>query len=161
MESKNALVLGLVLLVILIGYTVYQRGGFNFSGSTSEKSQEPETLPDDVLILNNAPTQNSTPEEARTHAELVSKLAEKAALLDITGCKANPVVMKTVVNDVIRVQNNDEVPHVLSVDEKHTYRLEGGGSKTITLDFAKRAGAYYGYGCDGSLKPIGFFYVTP
>ncbi|MBI2013342.1 MAG: hypothetical protein HYS87_00700 [Candidatus Colwellbacteria bacterium] len=149
MKNKLLIFSGLALIAIFLGLFITIGPALNNNTSDGPKVT-------DVL---NTPGQDATDEERRQHFELAAMLAEEADLLDITGCKADPVVLKLTDQETFGVKNDDIVPHVLRISDEIEFTVEANSTTGLKADFGHGVGLY-GYGCDGSTGAIGLFLVT-
>jgi hypothetical protein len=106
------------------------------------------------------PPPGASQDAIQKHFQLAASQAQKTPFVDITGCKASPVVFETKQMASFGVKNNDATDHVLGFDLKHTFTIPAKGQKAIVANFDHGPGLY-GYGCDSQPGVVGFFLIDP
>ena len=148
MQKKQLLIVGLVIILLVVGYMI-------FGGKGGEQSSDTGANVMDVL---KTPGPNASTAERQKHFELALSAAQAATTLQITSCKSNPTVLRTKNGSTFKVKNNDAVEHVLLFDKDHIYKLGANSTTSIKADFGRGAGLY-GYGCDKSSEAAGLIFV--
>ena len=144
--KKYFLIIAVAILLLLAAaqsYFLYQK---KLAGGPADKTPK-EVVWENVLVF---PGPGATPEEQRAHFVLAEKTALAADEIDLTGCKANPVVVRMKEGDEIRVKNSDGKSHVLLVSADEKYSIEANSTKSLKPLFLKGPGLY-GYNCDDKL----------
>lgn len=169
MTRKN-LIIYLVFLIsgsaFLVGYDIYR----NLEPSSWMKqkletaqnrlsSNRDSITPATEQNVLQVPAENATDEEKQRHFDLAVSLARESQALEITNCKANPIVLKIENGKSFTVVNKDSVEHALVLTPELRFVIPAESPKTIAADFGKGPGLY-GYGCDGIPRLMGLFLVT-
>lgn len=132
-----------------------------------QASQNISPVPDFIkkLSLNeqkilNVPPLSAPIEERKAHYDLVRKMAVDAEYLELADCRpVKPLVMKVQAGKKILVKNSSSVEHTIYLNKDTSYTVKAKDSQEIDYDFSKGNGVY-GYGCDHTPYPIGFFMVS-
>lgn len=175
--TKKIVPIALVLffIVFIIGYTLFSRlsptlaPAPNYvppqtpppiaaSPSLSPAVKRPSAEDLRVLVF---PGPNATPSEQKQHNDLVSRLAEMADVLNIRDCFPDPLVMKVLLKNTVKIYNPNATSHTI-VRGSAKITVAGGETKTVKASglFSQGAGNY-GYTCDGSPNVVGVFLVMP
>lgn len=162
MEKKTVgTIIVLFVVALLLGAIIFgQQGGQQPlvsepdaitppAGSSGEAPTRPKqgtsAQPNAVAVLA-FPGQNSTKEEQQQHRDLVEKLAQKAAHLDITRCAPKPLVLYHTKGENLIVQNNDTGADYALIWGKTTVTVPAGKSVIVKGDTIGGPGDI-GYGC--------------
>ena len=168
----------LVLVAIILGYSIYkQRFGTGSSGKSeqikeqasvdsSSESQNPYLpsaeelgITSEELAALDFPTSDASINEKNNHIDVVRGAAKEAPYLDITKCEiADPVVLKIKESEGMKVRNQDSVTHTLVLDADTKFIIPAGATEQIKPDFLHGPGIY-GYGCDNMPYSIGVLLV--
>ena len=151
----------LVAVALVLGYMVMGGGDLldKFSSQDNDQVQDQGEVidqPSAESILN-FPPPDASDADRQAHAELVFSAAEDTDVLDITACKADPIVTRIATGDSILVKNDDDGDHVIKFMNLE-FRIEANSEKEITFDFDKGTGIY-GFGCDSVPGGAGLFAV--
>ena len=148
----------LTVLAIVLGYLIWLQ-----PPPVTPGAQEKEVLSissEEERVLQ-TPGPDATEEERRTHFELALRLATRTDFLDISACKVvEPVVFKVVERETFTVRNDDDIEHVMIIDEEHIYPVPAKGTLELVADFGNNTGLY-GYGCDDVPQAVGLILVEP
>lgn len=151
---KFWIVLGLLVVLLALAQTKKQtRQTINPIPSST-----PLVLTEDEKFILNPPSKEASKSALVKHAQIVAKLAKDMGTLEINNCKPNPLVLNIKYGSELKIQNNDNVKHMLIIDSKHYYELPTNNSLTIKVDFKYGAGDY-GYVCEGA-GIVGFIHVV-
>ena len=157
------MVFALILAVFLLGYVFYGQYGLPFGLKTAGQTSPfdyslSESDDENAKNVLKTPGPNASKEAKRAHFLLAQQLAKEVEYLDITGCKANPVVMKAKAGSTIKVRNQDAQKHSIVLDRDRQSEIPPEGINVAAVNFYNGEGLY-GYGCDNSTNAVGMFLV--
>jgi len=162
MEQINKISIGVfIIAVLVIAYLIFFQGKTGVT-PTEESPIAPasfEGLTLDERAALNPPQPDATDEEKQQYSQLVQRLAQEPAYLEIgEQCRLTPLVLRVKQDEVFTVRNNDTVEHTIAffIDR---YIVPPGGTQDIVADLGNELGIY-GYGCDASLNIVGLILVT-
>lgn len=150
MEKKTVSVIIILFVVaLLLGAVIFGQQGRN-QQPTAETVPSPEMTwsgkdkPDEVAVLM-FPPQNASNEDQQAHRDLVDKLAQKAASIDLTQCTPKPLVFAHTQGESITVKNQDaKTSYVLQFGE-NSITIPAG--KSAVIDSAMIETGNTGYTC--------------
>lgn len=161
----RAILLGIAVVILAGGAYLLYMNGFGISdveapttpGSEQAPSGEEPTDSADVL---RTPGQDASEEELREYYQRVEALAVTATQIDISGCVADPAVVKISRGSSVSFTNSDEDPHTIIMGGVPTYTVQPGATLNATPEFSQGAGLY-AYSCDqASSSAAGIFIVS-
>ena len=159
----------LVLLVLVSGYFFYNKPSGTPPPPISPAPSSPQPLarhltPEEQELLNfkdHNPTEATGAQKIR-HDELIRQLAKNADFLDITGCRAEPLVLRVRMDEDITVRNRDDMAHILHQGPRQEIEVPPKGEIIVPARaFFTRAPANYPYACDNLSQTVGLFAVEP
>lgn len=164
--NKNSTVIVIFLAIVALGlgyYLLANKTSQTPSNKTAQTNQKNSGSPAPVLTgdakILTFPAANATDQEKRAHSELVRSVAKVGTSVDITGCKASPLVLSASIGATITFVNNDPKEHSLSMNQTTKYTVAPSTSTKIAPDFSQGAGIY-AYTCDGGKTAAGIFVVN-
>lgn len=181
----NGMIIGLILVVLVLGFMVYQKYSPKISitfntkeeqsqtkkpaqtsqGQTSQQFlQVPEYVKDltsdeqNVLIV---PAPDASKEKKTAHFELALKLAKEADVLDMQNCMpVSPLVIKLKEGAKITVTNSGTETHKIVFNKDNSFDIPSGSTQTLDYEF-KNGPGLYGFFCDQIQYPAGFVIISP
>lgn len=163
-KSKFKLVILIVVAILLLAAINNQRKTQKSTPSSSPNlSTQPKLLPsnlteDERFILNPPPVDASRSAKDQ-HAQTVAKLAKVGDTLEIKDCQPTPLVLQVKQGSQLKINNQDNIKHKITLDEEHSYELPANNTLTIKIEFKYGTGDY-GYICQG-VGLVGFLHVSP
>jgi hypothetical protein len=170
-HTGTAALVILALIAVVLGYMIFRQGSSNSTAQETPSGPESigavpagdanrkQDLTSDEQAILSPPKPGSPKEDFERHAQVVAKVAREAPYLDVTGCKAVPLVLRTKYKNSIKFKNTDTVKHAIVLDANHVFEIPPGTTKDVFIDFEHGAGIY-GFGCDNVPHAIGMFLVT-
>lgn len=164
--TKNQLILTLLLLIaIILGYAIARKLPLKSIESTFR--DEPDAAPSNPASeqagererIGQVPDQNAPEEVKLAYYELVNRLGKSSLTLNISGCRADPLVLKIASGSSLTIQNDDPVARSVNLGSRN-FPVPANGSLLITASFDTGPGVY-GYGCDRGASTTGVLFITP
>jgi plastocyanin len=91
--------------------------------------------------------------------DTIQTLAKDTGYLDISGCRANPLVMKVRKGKTFTIINLDEKDHTITIEGARELVIPANSESDFTADFAGDVGLY-GYTCDNMQGGTGVLSVV-
>jgi len=113
--------------------------------------------PDEQRALR-VPLQSASAEEKQQHAQTLATLVKTAPVLDITGCRPEPIVYQADLNGSFQVRNNDTVAHKLRYGSLMV-AIPPQATTTVQTSQLFKTAKDYGYGCDNPFAQHGIMMV--
>lgn len=180
-EEKNKIFIGLTIalagIAALLGYAIYSQSlpqisqeqeRINLPASPQFQPNSQQVIPpplvrDDLTseesAVLNTPDINASVEERQRHFELARSIAQDADYLDIGGCSASPVVLRTKKGLQVMARNQNTSDHTIVFNQDLIYPIPAGETKKLE-DVFKQGAGLYGYGCDAYPGTAGLILVT-
>ena len=154
----------LVVIAIVLGYIIIKQQSITPQVSTDNSTATAPTTnqlsaAEEIAAVLNFPGPNATDAEIKKHLDLVDKLGNESTILDISGCKPNPVVFRIRLGANFKVKNSDQIAHVI-----YTYKeLTINANSEQSLDSASVSSGLgnRGYSCDNGKTTVGVIQIIP
>jgi hypothetical protein len=181
LHMQKVIIVLLILGAAFLSYRIYERYTPSEKGEEKILSQEQSTSinpeqktaqgpgqqlnmredlsPNEQLALQ-TPGPSASEEERANHFRLVQSIAKPAEFLDISDCKADPVVLKVKDQSKFTVRNTDNADRKFVLSQSKFIIIPALSDTELTADFGLGPGIY-GFGCDNSFSPIGLLFVEP
>ena len=166
--SKNLVYVSIAVLAVIaivLGYQIYQQQRLTAPSSSTPlpvttQDQQPDFNRQSYPLIGNFPGNNTSDEERKKFSDAVRAQAKESDMLDITGCKANPLVYKIKLGSDFKIKNSDTVEHKLYIGGAEKYKIPANTTITVKANFEPGPGTY-GYSCDETNKnEVGLFLIT-
>jgi hypothetical protein len=164
-QVLNIVLGALVVVAVILGLTLIKNDekknlADKLTPPVSNSTATPNlNLTEEEMAVLKTPTPDSSEEERQKHFELAASLAVSTGELDLTGCDADPLVLKTGSDKKIKVVNNGNNPVEMVFDPVKRFTIPAAGFAVLS-DIFDRGPGLYGYGCDASPSATGLFFVT-
>lgn len=170
-KIKLRIILVLSLLALALGFLVFDKSKIYVPQKSPEsKLQSNKSLSlissgefsEDEIKLLRPPQQGASKAEVDEHSKLAAKLSVIGKEVDISNCKAKPLVLQAHEAFMIRVINSGKTDIMINFDGKKNLEIPAGKSIELNSVFVHGAGLY-GYVCEklGFKGLVGFVLVTP
>lgn len=122
------------------------------------KLEKLSTLEKEKMLLGMSVSSTSTDDQKNEFFFLANTLAKQAPAVEISDCKANPLVLDTdKASFLMKNSGPAEVQVIFSADE--IFKIPAGKSVEIKNVLSHGVG-FYGYGCSSSPGPVGLIYLS-
>lgn len=162
----NTVIGFLILLVLLLGYFVYQKlANSSIDSPSSQVNQIEDTMNNsgdaDLRVALNPPPRGATEDEFRTYFQAVQRVTVDTDSVDIVaGCSISPSVVRLSPTSHMTFNNTDIVDHTISFDKDFSFVVSAGHSTTTIVNLTDVTEGLFGFGCDQSPTASGMVWVT-
>ncbi len=165
-KIKIRLILVMAFVALILGFLLVSK----FSPKTKETASIEKTpslinngqFTEDEIKLLKPPGPGASKDIVEEHNKLAAKLAVTGTEVDISECKAKPLVLQSSQTSKVKMKNSGKAQVSISFDGKKNVKVATGKSAEINSELVHGPGLY-GYLCEqtGFKGLVGFVLVTP